>query len=116
MDKELKQKSQGFGIKVVLLHKQLSARKKETVMSEELLRSGARAGAELAKTECSLNKNDLFNKVYRSLENCAEARYWLELLNDTDHLTEFEFNDTMKGCEDLRKLLVAQIKAFKAGS
>ena len=115
MDKELKQKGQGFGIKVVLLHKQLSARKKETVMSEELLRSGAKAGVELAKADYSLNKNDQFAKVYKALENCAEARYWLELLKDTDHLTEFEYNDTMKDCEELKKLLVAQIKAFKAG-
>jgi four helix bundle protein len=114
MDNDLKQKSRGFGVKVVLLHKQLSARKKETVMSEELLRSGAKVGSELAKTECSMNKTDQFNKVYRALENCAEAKYWLELLNATDHLTEFEYNDTMKNCEELRKLLIAQIKAFKA--
>ena len=57
MDQGLKQKSREFAVKVVFLHKQLSARKKETVMSEELLRSGAGAGADLAKAECSLNKN-----------------------------------------------------------
>ena len=116
MDKNLKQKSREFAVKVVLLSKQLSSRKKETVMSEELLRSGAAIGAELAKTECSLNKNDQFARVYKALQNCAETRYWLELLNDTDHLTEFEFNDTLQDCEELWKLLVAQIKTFKTGN
>jgi four helix bundle protein len=115
MDKELKQKSREFAIKVVLLHKQLSARKKETVMSEELLKSGAGVGSELAKAECSLNKNDQFAKVYKATQNCAEARYWLELLYNTDFLTEFEFNDTLKDCSELGKLLVARIKAFRAG-
>jgi len=115
MDKELKQKSRGFGVKVVLLHKQLSARKKETVMSEELLRSGAQVGTELAKAECSLSKNDMLAKVYKALQNCVEAKYWLQLLNDTDHLTEFEFNDTLKDCEELGKLLVARVKALRAG-
>ena len=115
MDKDLKQKSREFAVKVVLLHKQLSARKKETVMSEELLRSGAAIGAELAKLEISLNKNDQFAKLYKALQNCAEAKYWLELLNDTDLLTEFEYNDTIKDCTELGKLLVAQVKLFRTG-
>ena len=114
MDQGLKQKSREFAVKVVLLHKQLSARKKETVMSEELLRSGAGAGADLAKAECSLNKNDQIARVYKALQDCAEAKYWLELLNDTGYLTEFEFNDTLKNCDELGKLLVARIKVLRA--
>lgn len=113
MEQNLKQKSREFAVKVVLLHKQLSARKKENVMSEELLRCGAGAGAELAKAECSLGKNDRLARMCKALQNCAEAKYWLELLNDTGYLTEFEFNDTLKGCDELGKLFVAQIKAFR---
>ena len=116
MNQDLKQKSREFAAKVVLLHKQLSARKKESVMSEELLRTGAGVGAELAKTECALSKNDQMARVHKSLQNCIEARFWLELLNDTEYLTEFEFSDTLKGCDELGKLLVAQMRAFRAGS
>ena len=114
MEKSLKQKSREFAAKVVLLHKQLSARKKENVMSEELLRTGAGVGAELAKAECALNKNDQITKVYKALQNCAEAKYWLELLNDTDYLTEFEFNDTLSNCDELGKLLITRIKSLRA--
>ena len=116
MDKKLKLKSREFAIKVVVLHKQLSARRKESVMSEELLRCGAGIGAELAKAECALSKNDQMAKVYKALQDCAETKYWLELLNDTDYLTEFEFNDTLKDCDELGKLLVARIKTFRAAS
>ena len=114
MDKNLKQKSREFAAKVILLHKQLSARKKESVMSEELLRSGAGVGAELAKAEISGGKNDLIARVYKALQNCAETKYWLELLNDTEYLTEFEFNDTLRDCDELGKLLIAQIKSLRA--
>jgi len=113
MDKNLKQKSREFAAKVVLLHKQLSVRKKEGVLAEELLRSGAGIGADLAKAECALNKNDLVTRVYKALADCAEAKYWLELLNDTESLTEFEFNDTLKDCDEMGKLLIAQIKALR---
>ena len=113
MEQNIKQKSREFAVKVVLLHKQLSARKKDSILSEELVRAGAGAGAELAKSECALGKNDLVAKVYKALQNCAEAKYWLELLNETGGLTEFEYNDTLKDCDALGKLLIAKIKTLK---
>ena len=113
MDKELKKKSAEFAIKVVRLHRQLSAAKKETVMSEELLRSGAGVGAELAKAEFALGQSDKQTKVYTALHNCVEAKYWLELLNSTDYITEFEFKDTLKACEELGKMIIAFIKTSR---
>ena len=85
-------------------------------MSEELLRSGAGVGADLAKADCALSKNDRIAKVYKALQNCAEAKYWLELLNDTGYLTEFEFNDTLQDCDEMGKLLAALIKTLVAPS
>ena len=116
MDQNLKQTSREFAVKVVLLHKQLSARKKESVMSEELLRAGAGVGAELSKAECALGKNDKVARVYKSLQNCAETKFWLELLNDTGYLTEFEFNDTLKDCDEMGKLLITYIKTLGGSS
>ena len=116
MDQGIKQKSREFGVKVVNLHKQLSARKKESVMSEELLRSGAGVGAELVKAECAMGRNDQITKVYTALQKCVEAKYWLELLNDTGYLTEFEFNDTLKSCDEMAKLLVMMVKTLRAAN
>ena len=116
MEQSLKQKSRDFAAKVILLHKQLSARRKETVMSEELLRAGAGVGAELAKAECALGKNDQIARVYKALQGCAEAKYWLEMLNDTDYLTEFEFNDTLTNCDELGKLLITRIKSLRTAN
>ena len=116
MDKKLKLKSREFAIKVVVLHKQLSARRKETVMSEELLRVGAGIGAEIARAECALSRNDKIAKTYKALQDCGETKFWLELLNDTEYLTEFEFNDTLKNCDELGKMLIAQIKAFRTAN
>jgi four helix bundle protein len=116
MDQGIKKKSREFGVKVVNLHKQLTARKKESVMSEELLRSGAGVGADLVKAECALGKNDQFTRVHMALQNCVEAKYWLELLNDTAYLSEFEYNDTMKSCDEMVKLLVVMVKTLRAGA
>jgi four helix bundle protein len=114
MDHVIKQKSKEFAIKAVNVQKQLLARKKDSVMSEELLRSGTGVGAALVKAECALNKNEQITRVHMALQNCAEAKYWLELLNETGCLTEFEFKDTLNTCEEMGKLVIAQIKALKA--
>ena len=116
MDQGIKEKSREFAVKAVNLQKQLSARKKESVMSEELLRSGAGVGADLVKAECAMNKNDQITKVHMALQKCVEAKYWLELLNETGYLTEFEFNDTLKDCDELGKMLMVRIKASIAGN
>jgi len=113
MDTVIKQKSKEFAVKVVNLQKQLSARKKENVMTGELLRCGAGVGAALVKAECALNKNEQITRVHTALQNCAEAKYWLELLNETECLTEFEFSDILNTCEEMGKLVVAQIKALR---
>jgi len=81
-------------------------------MSEELLRSGAGVGAGLVKSEYAMGRNDQIAKLYKALQDCAEAKYWLELLNEAGYLTEFEFSDTLKECEEMMKMLVAQIKAI----
>jgi len=114
MDTVIKQKSKEFAVKVVNLQKQLAARKKESVMTGELIRCGAGVGATLVKAECALNKNEQITRVYMALQDCAEAKYWLELLNETGCLTEFEFSDILNTCEEMGKLVVAQIKALKA--
>jgi len=114
MDNLIKQKSKELAVKVVNLQKQLLARKKESVMSEELLRCGAGVGAALVKAECAFSKNEQITRVHMALQNCAEAKYWLELLNETGCLTEFEFNDTLNTCDEMKKLVVAQIKALNA--
>ena len=110
----VKKKSAELAIKAVRLHKHLSAAKKETVMSEEILRCGAGAGAELAKMEFAMGNNDRMAKLYKALQNCAEAKYWLELLYSTEYITEFEYNDTLKNCDELGKMIAALIKSLKA--
>jgi four helix bundle protein len=110
MDQALKKKSRELTAKAAGLYKHLSAHKTETVLCAELLRSAGGVGAELVKAEFALNKNDQIVKLYNALQGCAEAKYWLEVLNDNAYLTEFEFNDTLKICDGMGKSLIGLVK------
>jgi four helix bundle protein len=88
MDQSIKQKSRELAAKAARLYKHLSSHKKETILSAELLRAGAGVGANLARSECAMGKNDQLAKVYGAFQKCVEAKYWLEVLNDNEYLTE----------------------------
>ena len=52
------------------------------------------------------------NKVYIALKECAETAYWLEILHDTDYLTDAQFTSLHKDCTELRKILSATTKTL----
>jgi four helix bundle protein len=110
-----KTKSRQFAIKITQLYKALSNNKKEHVMSEQLLRAGTGIGANLAQAECAATKNDFLAKIQEALQKCAETRYWLEILSESDFITEFEFKSCLEACDELRKILFYTIKSLKAG-
>jgi four helix bundle protein len=108
-----KTRSRQFAVKIAQIYKNLSNNKKEYVMSEQLLRAGTGIGADLAASECAATRNDFVAKVQEALQKCAVTRYWLEILSDTDLITEFEFKSSVQDCDELRKILVYTIKALK---
>jgi four helix bundle protein len=115
MEQSIKQQSRELAAKAAALYRHLSAHKKETVLSGELLRSSGSVGADLVKSEFAFNKNDQLMKIYAALQGCAEAKYWLEVLNDNGYLTEFEFATILKACDQMGKSLIALVKTLRAG-
>jgi four helix bundle protein len=113
MDNAAVRKSKDFSVKIVQLYKHLSINKKETVLSEQLLRTGTGIGATLARAACATGKQEFLGMLYTALKSCAETKYWLELLNDTALITEYEFKNTIDDCEELRGLLAAGIKKLQ---
>ena len=81
MENSAKEKSKRFAVRVVKLYRFLRENKSEYVMSKQLLRCGTSIGANLAEAECAISKKDFLAKVYIALKECAETKYWLELLN-----------------------------------
>ena len=78
------------------------------------MKSGTSIGANLAEAECAISKKDFLAKVYISLKECSEAKYWLELLFETDYLTESQFRSMLSDCEELRKMLSATTRTLNS--
>ena len=105
-------KSKLFAIRIVRLYQYLCSEKKEFVLSKQLLHCGTSIGANLAESECAISKKDFLSKVYISLKECSETLYWLELLYETDYLSQAEYNSIRSDCEELRKMLSSTTKTL----
>ena len=107
------QKSKGFAIRIVRLYKYLCKEKREFVLSKQLLRCGTSIGANLSEAIYGVSRNDFLAKVYIALKECAETKYWLEILHETDHLSDSEFNSINDDCTELIKLLISTTKTTR---
>ena len=105
-------KSKNFAILIVRLYQYLYTEKKEFVLSKQLLRSGTSIGANLAEAIYGISEKDFLSKVYISLKECAETKYWLELLFKTNYLTEQQYQSINEDCTELIKLLTSSAKTM----
>lgn len=114
MENTARQKSKRFAVRIVKLYQYLRDEKREYVLSKQILRSGTSIGANLAEAECAISKKDFLAKVYIALKECAETKYWLELLHETKYLGEDAYQSIYADCEELRRMLSATTKTISS--
>lgn len=107
------QKSKAFAIRTVKLYNYLCEEKREYVLSKQLLRSGTSIGANLAEARCAISKKEFLTKVSISFKECSETAYWLELLHDTNYITDLQYNSMSTDCNELYKILSSTIATLR---
>ncbi len=112
-DKIIKQKSFDFAIRIVKLYKYLTEKKKEFILSKQLLRSGTSIGALVREAQNGESKADFIHKLSIAQKESDEVLYWLELLNQTEYLTTKEFESIYKEAFELLKMLRSAIITTK---
>ena len=106
-------KSKKFSIRIVRLYQYLCNEKKEYVLSKQLLKSGTSIGANIAEALCAISDKDFLSKMYIAFKECAETAYWLELLYETEYLTQQEYASVSDDCNELKALLSSITKTMK---
>lgn len=104
------QRAFSFAKRIVNLYRHLTGNHREFVLSKQILRSGTSIGANIAEARCGSSRKDFAAKIYIALKECSETLYWLELLHETDYLSDEEFASLYKDCESIRRILSATTK------
>lgn len=110
----LKLKSFQFAAKIIRLFKDLSLNHKEFVLSKQLLKSGTSIGAMIREAKNSESKADFQHKLAVAQKECDESLYWIELLRETDYLTESQFVVLHNDAQELLKMIRSSIITSKS--
>lgn len=105
-------KSYIFAKNIVILYRQLTEIKKEFIMSKQLLRSGTSIGANITEALRGQSRKDFLAKMYISIKEADETKYWLKLLIDTGYIDDRN-TVLLKDCEEISKILNAIIRTTK---
>lgn len=110
-------KSKAFAIRVVGLYKYLTQRSdlqnREFVLSKQTLRSGTSVGANIREAQRAQTTADFLSKLFIAFKEADETAYWLELLHETDYITDEMFNSLYSDCEEILKLLSSITKSTR---
>ena len=109
----IRTKSFSFAVRITKLYQFLHKKKKEFVLSKQLLRSGTSVGAMVREAEHSESKLDFIHKLSIAQKEINETLYWLELMQSTDYLTDEQFKSINEDAIELIKLITSIIKTTK---
>ena len=107
-------KSFEFAVRIVNLCKYLRYKKKEYVLTKQLLRSGTSIGANVHEGRRAQSRADFLSKMRIALKEANETYYWLKLLYRTEYLTKMEFKSMEADVDEMLRILTAICKTTAA--
>ena len=101
-----------FSTKIILLVKKLKENK-ESIISNQIGRSGTSIGANIHEAQYGNSKADFISKFHIALKEANETKYWLILLHKSNYITNVELKALENDCEKIKAMLVKSINTAK---
>ena len=110
MTSPLLDKSKAFALEIIRVCNEIKRSKRESVLTNQLLRSGTSIGANVREAFYAHGKADFVARLQIALKECSESEYWLELLIESGYCDDRTILDQ---CIEVKKLLIASINTAK---
>ena len=110
MPSPLQEKSKAFALEIIRVCNEIKRSKRETVLTNQLIRSGTSVGANIREAMYAHGKADFVAKLQIALKECSESEYWLELLLESGY---YEDHVVLQHCTEVKRLLIASINTAK---
>ena len=108
-ESKLRTLSMDFSVDIIELVKHLKS-KHETVISNQIGRSGISIGANTHEANYAQGKKDFISKLEIALKEASETGYWLELLHRTNYVDNMQLKSLSNKCASIRVMLVASCR------
>ena len=84
-DSPLLVKSKAFALEIIRICNEIKRNQKESILTNQLVRSGTSIGANIREAFYAHSKADFIAKLQIALKECSESEYWLELLIESGY-------------------------------
>ena len=109
-DSPLILKSKEFALQIIKVCNYVKHTKKESVLTNQLIRSGTSVGANIREAFYGHGTADFIAKLQIALKECSESEYWLELLIESGY---YDDSDILDKCVEVKKLLISSLNTAK---
>jgi four helix bundle protein len=109
-DSPLLAKSKAFALDIIRVCNEIKQSKRESVLTNQLIRSGTSIGANIREAFYAHGKADFIAKLQIALKECSESEYWLELLIESGYYGD---KSILNKCIEVKKILIASINTAK---
>ena len=106
----LQEKSKAFALQIIKVFNEIKQSKRESALTNQLIRSGTSIGANIREAMYAHGKADFIAKLQIALKECSESEYWLELLIESGN---YEDKRILEQCVEIKKLLISSINTAK---
>ena len=111
MDSPLLTKSKQFALDVIKVCNKVKTEKRESILTNQFLRSGTSIGANIREAFYGHGRNDFIAKLQIALKECSESEYWIELLIESKY---YDDNIILENCIELKRILISSINTAKS--
>ena len=109
-------KAKDFAVEIINICKQIKETKRESVLTNQLMRSGTSIGANIHESKYAHGTADFISKMQIALKECYEFEYWLELLNRTGYIDNEQYKLIINNWGQIRRMLISSINTVKGKS
>ena len=106
-------KAKDFAVEIINMCKNIKEAKRESVLTNQLMRSGTSIGANIHESKYAHGTADFISNMQISLKECYESEYWLGLLNRTGYIDDETYKSIINACGQIRRMLISSINTVK---
>lgn len=112
-DSVLRDRAKEFAKQIVVLCRTIKQERRESVLTNQLLRSGTSIGANIHEAQYAQGTKDFISKFEIALKEVYETEYWLDLLFETGYMDEQTYKSLKNSCGAIRRMLISSIRTMK---
>ncbi|HEX9423508.1 MAG TPA: four helix bundle protein [Pyrinomonadaceae bacterium] len=111
--RDLRKRTKMFALRIIKLYASLPKSTEAQILGKQVVRSGTSVGAHYREAKRARSTAEFISKVEVTLQELDETIYWLELLWESQTVTEARLSSLKDEAEQLMKILVTSAKTAK---